>query len=65
MGVIVFHLWHGVSSAVQSFGIDSPTWTPRVKWLGRGLAVVLGLGFAMLPVYTFFLNTPARGSINI
>lgn len=65
MGVIVFHLWHGVSSAAQSFGIDSPTWTPRVKWLGRGLAVVLGLGFAMLPVYTFILNMPGRGYIDI
>jgi succinate dehydrogenase / fumarate reductase cytochrome b subunit len=56
MGVIVFHLWHGTSSAMQSFGVDSPTWTPRVKWVGRGLAVVLGLGFAMLPVYTFVMG---------
>jgi succinate dehydrogenase / fumarate reductase cytochrome b subunit len=63
MGVIVFHLWHGVSSALQSFGIDSPTWTPRLKWLGRGMAVMLGLGFALLPLYTFFENTPARGAI--
>ena len=53
MGVIVFHLWHGASSAMQSFGINSPTWTPRLQWLGRGLAVTVGLGFAMLPVYTF------------
>jgi len=56
MGVIVFNLWHGTSSAMQSFGVDSPTWTPRVKWVGRGLAVVLGLGFAMLPVYTFVMG---------
>ena len=53
MGVIVFHLWHGASSALQSFGINSPTWTPRLQWLGRGLAVIVGLGFAILPVYTF------------
>ncbi len=65
MGVIVFHLWHGVSSAVQSFGIDSPTWTPRVKWLGRGLAVLLGLGFASLPIYTFILNMPAGGFVDL
>jgi len=65
MGVIVFHLWHGASSAVQSFGIDSPTWTPRVKWLGRGLAVVLGLGFAILPIYTFIMSRPGRGLIDI
>lgn len=56
MGVILFHLWHGVSSAMQSFGINSPTWSPRLRWLGRGLAVALGLGFAALPVYTFILG---------
>jgi succinate dehydrogenase / fumarate reductase cytochrome b subunit len=56
MAVIVFHLWHGASSALQSFGINSPTWTPRLQWMGRGLAVLLGLGFAILPVYTFMLG---------
>jgi succinate dehydrogenase / fumarate reductase cytochrome b subunit len=55
MGVIVFHLWHGASSAMQSFGINSPTWTPRLQWMGRALAVVLGLGFAILPIYTFMM----------
>ncbi len=54
MGVIVFHLWHGAASAMQSFGVNSPAWTPRLQWLGRGLAVIVGLGFAMLPIYTFF-----------
>ena len=56
MGVIVFHLWHGASSAMQSFGVNSPTWTPRLQWMGRGLAVILGLGFAILPLYTFILG---------
>ena len=56
MTVIAFHLWHGVSSALQSFGINSPTWTPRLTFLGRGLAVALGLGFALLPVYTFVVG---------
>ena|SRR5215203_4178458 len=56
MTVIAFHLWHGVSSALQSFGIDSPAWTPRLLLLGRGVAVVLGLGFAILPIYTLFVG---------
>ncbi len=56
MAVIVFHLWHGASSALQSLGINSPTWTPRLQWMGRGVAVVIGLGFAILPVYTFILG---------
>jgi succinate dehydrogenase / fumarate reductase cytochrome b subunit len=65
MGVIVFHLWHGAASAMQSFGINSDGWTPRLIWIGRGLAVLIGLGFALLPVYTFLLNAPAGGSIRI
>ncbi len=56
MAVIVFHLWHGVTSAMQSFGVNSPTWTPRLQWIGRGLAVLIGLGFAVLPLYTFVLG---------
>lgn len=56
MGVLVFHLWHGASSAAQSLGINSPTWTPRILWIGRALAVGLGMGFAVLPVYTFILG---------
>lgn len=56
MTVIAFHLWHGVTSAIQSFGLNSPTWTPRLQLLGRGLAVVLGIGFAVLPVYTFVIG---------
>ena len=56
MGVILFHLWHGVSSALQSFGISSPTWTPRIIAIGRAIAVILGLGFAILPVYTFIVG---------
>jgi len=56
MGVITFHLWHGVSSALQSFGVNSQIWTPRLLWIGRGVALTLGLGFALLPIYTFILG---------
>ena len=65
MGVIVFHLWHGASSAMQSFGVSSPTWTPRVVLIGRGLAVVIGLGFAILPVYTYLVSIAPPRMINV
>ena len=65
MGVIVFHLWHGASSAAQSFGINSPTWSPRLLWIGRGLALLIGLGFAILPIYTFLIGMPGSGRVNI
>lgn len=53
MAVIGFHLWHGISSAAQSLGLDSPTWTPRIIWTGRILTAVITAGFALLPVFTF------------
>ncbi len=56
MGVIGFHLWHGISSAAQSFGVDSPRWTPRLIWTGRVFTVAVSLGFALLPIYTFVMG---------
>lgn len=55
MAVIFFHLWHGLASAAQSFGIDHPQWTPRVLVAGRALAVLIAGGFFILPIYTFLL----------
>lgn len=55
MTVVFLHLWHGLSSAAQSFGIDHPTWTPRVLATGRVLAVLIAGGFFILPIYTFLL----------
>jgi succinate dehydrogenase / fumarate reductase cytochrome b subunit len=56
MSVIGFHLWHGISSAAQSLGLDSPQWTPRIVWTGQLLTAVITAGFALLPVYTFVVG---------
>lgn len=55
MAVIFFHLWHGVTSAAQSLGVDHPQWTPVILVTGRVLAVALAGGFFVLPLYTFLL----------
>ena len=56
MAVIGFHLWHGISSAAQSFGLDSPQWTPRIIWTGRLLTAAITAGFVLLPIYTFVVG---------
>lgn len=56
MAVIFFHLWHGLSSAAQSLGLDHPTWTPRLLILGRVLTVAIAGGFFMLPIATFVVS---------
>ena len=56
MAVIFFHLWHGLSSAAQSLGVDSPQWTRRVLVVGRVLALGIAGGFFVIPIYTFLLS---------
>jgi succinate dehydrogenase / fumarate reductase cytochrome b subunit len=60
MAVIFFHLWHGLSSAAQSLGVDHPTWTPRILVLGRVLTAAIAGGFFMLPIATFVVSRGVR-----
>jgi succinate dehydrogenase / fumarate reductase cytochrome b subunit len=53
MVVVGSHLWHGISSAFQSLGGDSPTWTPRLLTAGKVFAVVLALGFMAIAVWAY------------
>ena len=53
---IGFHLVHGVYSVIQTFGYHHPVYTPLIKKASWGLAAVLSLGFASLPVYVLIHN---------
>ncbi|MEM7262206.1 MAG: succinate dehydrogenase cytochrome b subunit [Planctomycetota bacterium] len=44
------HLAHGISSVVQTLGINHPTYTPLIRRGGVGLAVLLALGNCSIPV---------------
>jgi succinate dehydrogenase / fumarate reductase cytochrome b subunit len=54
MAIVGSHLWHGVSSAFQSLGLDHPTWTPRVLLAGRIFAVAVAGGFTVIAVWAYF-----------
>lgn len=49
-----FHLRHGFWSALQSLGAYHPRWTPI--WYSGGVlvALVLALGFIVIPVWVYF-----------
>lgn len=53
MAVIGLHLRHGISSAFQSLGLMTPGWTATVLSAGLWLAVILAVGFAILPVWVY------------
>ena len=56
MVIVGFHLWHGVSSAFQSLGIDRSGLAPALRRLGWTVAIVLGVGFLSIPLYFFFVG---------
>lgn len=53
--VIGIHLWHGLTSALNSLGVDSPRYTPALLKIGRILAVVMSAAFLSLPLWVYFV----------
>jgi len=55
IGVILvgFHLRHGIASAFQSLGADHPVYTKRLVLWGTILAVIIGGGFAIIPIWVY------------
>lgn len=55
VGVIslFWHLIHGFPSAFQTFGINHKRYTPIIKSLGIGFAVIVCILFALMPVAFF------------
>lgn len=51
MAAIGLHLWHGFASAFQTFGINHKRYSPIIKKMGYGFAVVVPLLYAIIPVF--------------
>jgi len=47
---LALHIFHGIQSLVQTFGLNSDKSLPRVERAGRGIAILLFLGYASIPV---------------
>ena len=56
MLVIAFHLWHGFQSSFQTLGLNHRKYTPFIHVLGKLIAVLVPLGFAVIPVFMFLLR---------
>ena len=54
MALLGFHLRHGVWSAFQSVGWMNAKATSLVYAIGVGLAVLLFVGFSVVPIYIYF-----------
>lgn len=56
MIALALHLHHGFSSAFQTLGINHKKYTPIIKAIGTGYAIIIPLLFAIIPVFIFFTN---------
>ncbi len=51
--LLAYHLSHGVASSIQTLGFNHPKYTPMVKKMGLGFALIVCLGFISQPLYIF------------
>ena len=54
--LVGLHLRHGVSSAFQSLGLDHPRYTRRIVAIGIAVAVAVGGGLALIPLWAYFTH---------
>jgi succinate dehydrogenase / fumarate reductase cytochrome b subunit len=53
MVLVGLHLRHGIASAFQSLGADHPIYTKRLVVVGTIVAIVIAMGFAVIPVWVY------------
>jgi succinate dehydrogenase / fumarate reductase cytochrome b subunit len=58
MFVVGSHLWHGISSAFQSLGVDRPAWTRIVLPAGKAVAVLIAGAFIVIALWAHFAGRP-------
>jgi len=46
-----FHLTHGFWSAFQTVGANNKIWYPRLKMIGQIYAVLIVIGYSIIPIY--------------
>ena len=59
MAVVGFHMYHGIWSLFQTLGLDNPDRNKILRRFAAGAAVILAIGFAVVPLAFMFGAMPA------
>ena len=51
--IVALHARHGLWSAVQTVGANHPRYMPAIMTISIIFGLIIGLGFAVLPIYLF------------
>ena len=65
MGALGFHLFHGVWSLFQTFGVESARSNARTRGLALLAALVVALGFCSVPVAVAIGALGEQGSVSV
>jgi succinate dehydrogenase / fumarate reductase cytochrome b subunit len=55
MAALAFHLWHGFTSAFQTLGLNHLKYNPVINFVGKAYAILVPAGFALIPIWMFFV----------
>jgi succinate dehydrogenase / fumarate reductase, cytochrome b subunit len=50
-----FHLSHALQSGFQTLGLNHNKYTPAVKAISAVYAIIISVGFAVIPLYFLFV----------
>ncbi len=56
IAVLGFHLNHAFQAAFQTLGLQNKKYTPAITCAGRFYAIVVPLGFIIIPIYFLFIR---------
>src|SRR5437867_2198428 len=62
MVIVGSHLWHGISSSLQSLGVDHPKWTPRFLLAGKAFAVAIAGAFIIIAAWVYLSQAGRVGA---
>lgn len=55
MTALAYHLIHGISSGIRTLGLFHPKFVRWINIFGIIYSVIICLGFAMMPIYIYFI----------
>jgi len=54
MGMLAFHLFHGIWSLFQTLGLDSPDRNKAIRIFAMVASIGISIGFALVPLAFLF-----------
>lgn len=64
LGLVAFHLSHGIGSLFQTFGISNRKLRPILNWTGYFVAWILFIGYASIPISILFFGLGIKNLTN-